>query len=132
MQLIHMIQLNKNEFPTLFAIAMDYLPIQALSVPCEHVFSSVKETDTSKCNQIHPVLMEALQTLKFSFKKDRQSISFTDGWKTMKAEMREAQKPRKGKGDLLDELVTGDHQATTDALLRLFDDLDNSESESEN
>jgi hypothetical protein len=58
---------------------MDYLPIQALSVPCEHVFSSAKETDTLKHNQIHPTLMKALQTLKFSLKKDWQSISFTDG-----------------------------------------------------
>jgi len=119
-----MIQLNKNEFPTLFVITIDYLPIQALSVPCEHIFSSVKETDTLKHNQIHPVLMEALQTLKFSLKKDQQSISFTDGWKTTKAKMREAQKPCKGKENLLDQLVTEDHQATTNALLRLFDKLD--------
>ncbi|KAH9953834.1 hypothetical protein BC827DRAFT_1101962, partial [Russula dissimulans] len=64
---------------TLFAITMDYLLIQASSVPCEHVFSSVKETNTLKCNQINPMLMEVLQTLKFSLKKDRGSISFTDG-----------------------------------------------------
>ena len=53
----------------LFAIAMDYLPIQATSVPCERVFSSAKETDTAKRNRMSPVLMEALQLLKFMLKK---------------------------------------------------------------
>jgi hAT family C-terminal dimerisation region len=114
-----MIQLNRHEFPTLFAIALDYLPIQASSVPCERVFSSAKETDTSKRNRIHPALMEALQTLKFSLKKDRKSISFTDGWKTTKAQMRGA---RKTKGDLLNQLVAGGLEASTDALLTLLDD----------
>jgi hypothetical protein len=115
-----MIQINRSEFPTLFAIAMDYLPIQASSVPCERVFSSAKETDTPKRNRIHPMLMEALQMLKFSLKKDRQSISFTDGWKTAEAEMMETQ--RVTEEDLLARLLTGDHQATTDALLKIFDD----------
>jgi hypothetical protein len=76
--LIETIQINKMEFPTLFAIALDYLPIQASSVPCERVFSSAKETNTVKHNRIHPVLMEALQTLKFSLKKER--FNFTSGW----------------------------------------------------
>jgi hypothetical protein len=98
---------------------MDYLPIQASSVPCERVFSSAKETDTLKRNRMHPMLMEVLQTLKFSLKKDRRSISFTDGWKTAKVEMMEAQKTKE---DLLAQLLTGDRQATTDALLKAFDD----------
>jgi hypothetical protein len=114
------IQINRSKFPTLFAIAMDYLPIQVSSVPCERVFSSAKETDTLKRNRIHPMLMEVLQTLKFLLKKDRRSISFTDGWKTAKVEMMEAQKTTKE--DLLVQLLTGDRQATTDALLKVFDD----------
>jgi hypothetical protein len=114
-----MIQINRSEFSTLFAIAIDYLPIQALSVPCERVFSSAKETNTVKRNQIYPMLMEALQMLKFSLKKDRQSISFTDGWKTAKVEMMPAQKATKE--DLLAQLLTGDCQATTDALLNVLD-----------
>jgi hAT family C-terminal dimerisation region len=114
-----MIQINRSEFPTLFAIALDYLPIQASAVPCERVFSSAKETDTLKRNRIHPMLMEVLQTLKFSLKKDRGSISFTEGWKTARAEM-EAQK--RGKDDMLVELLTGDRQTTTDMLLNIFDD----------
>lgn len=114
------LQINRSEFPTLFAIAMDYLPIQASAVPCERVFSSAKETDTSKHNRIHPMLMEALQMLKFSLKKDRQSISFTDGWKTAKSEMMEAKKFTKE--DLLAQLLTGDRQTTTDTLINALDD----------
>ena len=73
------------EFPTLFAIAMDYLPIQATSVPCERVFSSARESDTAKRNRMSPLLMEALQLLKFSLKKQR--LNFTEGWKTSEALM---------------------------------------------
>src|SRR5229473_6615582 len=119
--LIGTIQINKVEFPTLFGIALDYLPIQASSVPCERVFLSAKETDTLKRNRIHPVLMEALQTLKFSLKKER--FNFTGGWQTALSEM-------KGKGsagttkDLLAHLLTRDRQATTDALLHALSDSD--------
>jgi hypothetical protein len=42
---------------------MDYLPIQASSVPCEQAFSLSAETDTAQRNWISPVLMEALQML---------------------------------------------------------------------
>jgi len=33
--------------------------------------------DTKRCNRIHPVLMEALQMVKFSLKNDR--LNFTEG-----------------------------------------------------
>jgi hypothetical protein len=49
---------------------MDYLPIQASAVPCEQVFSSSSKTYMKKCNHISPVLMEALQMVKFSVKKE--------------------------------------------------------------
>jgi hypothetical protein len=71
-------QLNKSTFPTLFAMAMDYLPIQALSVPCARVFSSSTESDTKYHNCMSPVLMEALQMLKFTFKKE--CLNFTLAW----------------------------------------------------
>ena len=54
---------------------MDYLPIQASSVPAEHAFSSSAETDTSRRNRISPVLMEALQMLKFALHQD--AMDFT-------------------------------------------------------
>src|SRR6266581_1081419 len=103
MVLIGTIQINKAEFPTLFSIAMDYLPIQASSVPCERVFSSAKETDTLKRNRIHPVLMEALQTLKFSLKKER--FNFTSGWQTALSDMKRTGKTRTTK-DLLAHLLS--------------------------
>ena len=127
--LIGTIQINKAEFPTLFGIALDYLPIQASSVPCERVFSSAKETDTLKHNRIHPVLMEALQTLKFSLKKER--FNFTGSWQTALSEM-------KGKGnagttkDLLAHLLTRDRQATTNALLHVLSDSDDEEDNDDN
>jgi hypothetical protein len=44
---------------------MDYLPVQASAVPSEHVFSSSAQTDTARRNRIKPLLMEALQMLKY-------------------------------------------------------------------
>ena len=70
---------------------MDYLPIQASAVPCERVFSSSAETDTKKHNRIKPVLMEALQMLKFSLKKQR--LDFTGGWITSENEMSKKNDP---------------------------------------
>lgn len=52
-------------------MAMDVLPIQASSVPCERVFSSSKETITPRRNRISAELMESLQLLKFSVKNGR-------------------------------------------------------------
>ena len=64
---------------------MDYLPIQALSVPCEWAFSSSAETDTTWRNQISPVLMEALQMLKHTF--NSSSIDFTADLLTAESEL---------------------------------------------
>jgi hypothetical protein len=47
-------------------------------VLCERVFSSGKETMTPRRNRISAELMEALQLLKFSFKKGRE-LNFTVG-----------------------------------------------------
>lgn len=56
---------------------MDYLPIQSSAVPYEHIFSSNADTDMCKHNQINPILMEALQMLKFALKK--KCLNFTCG-----------------------------------------------------
>ncbi|KAJ6537028.1 hypothetical protein B0H19DRAFT_1079405 [Mycena capillaripes] len=61
-----------------FLLFADYAPIQATSVPSERVFSLSAETDTKRRNRISPVLMEALQMLKFSYKKSR--LNFMADW----------------------------------------------------
>ena len=55
---------------------MDYLPIQASSVLAERTFSSSAETDTSCRNRISPVLMKALQMLKFALHQDAMDFMF--------------------------------------------------------
>ena len=59
---------------------MDLIPVQATSVPCEHVFSGSKETTTARRNHLAPKIMEALQILKFQAKYKRE-LSFTEGLK---------------------------------------------------
>ena len=92
-------QVNSTVFPTLFAMAMDYLPIPASAVPCERVFSSSAETDTKKRNRVSPLLMEALQMVKFHLKKER--LNFTKTWMTDQKEMMEDEPEE----DLLDKLL---------------------------
>lgn len=65
-------------FPTIYSIAMDYIPVQASAVPCERVFSSSKETYTKKRNRLNPLMMEILQILKFLLKKER--LDSTKDW----------------------------------------------------
>jgi hypothetical protein len=76
----HIAGLTERPFPTLFAMAMDYLPIQASAVPCERIFSSSAKTDTKRRNCISPPLMEALQMLKSYLKKEH--LNFTAAWMT--------------------------------------------------
>jgi hAT family C-terminal dimerisation region len=101
---------------------MDYLPIQATSVPCERVFSSAKDTDTAKRNRISPALMEALQMLKFSLKKER--LNFMDGWPTSEVAMGGVLKQA---GDL-NTLFTDDPDTALDKLLNNLGTYDSLES----
>lgn len=87
----------------LFAMSMDYLPIQASAVPCERIFSSSAETDTKRRNRIKPELMEALQMLKCALKKDR--LDFTTGWTTAEQLMCDTPQASAAGGDLLSELL---------------------------
>jgi len=96
-------------------MAMDYLPIQASAVPCERIFSSSAETDTKKRNRISPLLMEALQMLKFYLKKER--LNFTESWVTSESQMTEDD-PDQGR-DLLDNLLKDvGVQDTLDSIMR--------------
>jgi hypothetical protein len=114
-----MSQLNETTFPTLFMIAMDYLPIQASAVPSERVFSSSSETDTKKRNRIHPILMEALQMLKFALKKER--LNFMQGWITSESLMCD----REPEGDLLSLLLREeDAEDVLDQIIRDFGEDD--------
>jgi hypothetical protein len=98
---------------------MDYLPIQATSVPCERVFSSAKETDTAKRNRMSPVLMEALQLLKFALKKQR--LDFINGWATPEVAMSGVSIPDL---DPLGALFGGDSDAVMDNILKDFSTYD--------
>lgn len=111
-------QVNSTSFPTLFAMAMDFLPIQATAVPCERVFSSSAETDTKRRNRISPLLMEALQMLKFTLKKNR--LDFTADWITQEKDLR-VDDPD---DDLLRTVLDGNSQ---DALDRILTSISNSE-----
>src|SRR5258707_7196918 len=79
------LQSNRLTHPTIFAITMDYLPIQASSVPCKRVFSPSTVMDTKWRNHINPDLMEVLQVLKFQLKKER--LDFMAGWSTEEKQM---------------------------------------------
>jgi hypothetical protein len=72
------LQENQLCYPTIFALAIDIIPIQGSAVPCECVFSSAKETMMAQHSRISPELMEALQMLKFSIWKG-QDLNFTVG-----------------------------------------------------
>ena len=91
---------------------MDFLPVQEISVPCKWVFSSVKETDTAKQNWISPVLMEALQLLKFSLKKER--LDFMAGWAMPESAMDGTPKPN---CDLLNNLIVGNPKTAMEDIL---------------
>ena len=52
-------------------MALDVLPVQASSVPCEKAFSLSKETTTARHSKLDPLLMEILKMLKYMFCKER-------------------------------------------------------------
>jgi hypothetical protein len=108
-------KVNSSSFPTLFAMAMDYLPIQSTSVPCERVFSSSAETDTRRRNRINPLLMEALQMLKFYLKKKR--LNFTKGWMTSESEMTEDVPDTLG---LVADLLQGNFDVNVEKLIEVI------------
>jgi hypothetical protein len=105
-------------FPTLFAIAMDYLLIQPSAVPCERIFSSSTETDTKKRNCINPLLMEALQILKFHLKKER--LNFIEGWAVIESQLIEDDPD----GDLLYHLLSDSGYGAMENAIRSINEYD--------
>ncbi|KAJ7478434.1 hypothetical protein FB451DRAFT_1131681 [Mycena latifolia] len=71
---------GRMTWPKIFCLFADYTPIQAASVPSEQVFSSSVETDTTRRNCTNALLMEALQMLKFNFKRAR--LNFMAEWQS--------------------------------------------------
>jgi hypothetical protein len=113
-------QLSESTHPTFFEVSLDFLPIQASAVPSERVFSSSGETDTKKRNRINPVLMEALQMLKFALKQSR--LDFTKNWVTPESFLRD-QEPDLDE-DLLADLLALDSEDAIDRIIYDFGDDD--------
>ena len=65
----------------LFQMALDYMPTQATSVPCESVFSQAGNTDTPHRSSITDDMFESLQVLKYLIHRDR--LSFTQHLQSM-------------------------------------------------
>ncbi|PPR04216.1 hypothetical protein CVT24_013300 [Panaeolus cyanescens] len=89
LDLIRYWQERKYQYPLLFKLALDVLPIQASAVPSERVFSSSKETDTLRRANLGQVRMEQLQILKYRFRNNRNDtrLSFTEGLTCSKKEL---------------------------------------------
>ena len=57
-------------FPTLARIALDVLPAQASSVPCEHLFSGSKQIATDHRACLGPTVFEELVIMKSAWGPD--------------------------------------------------------------
>jgi hypothetical protein len=119
-------QSNELTLPTFFDISLDYLPIQSSAVPSERVFSSSAETDTKKRNRINPILMEALQMLKFAAKKTR--LDFTHGWITEDSLMQECEPDEV---DLLAALFGAESEDVMDRIIQCFGDDEDDDDDDE-
>jgi len=53
-------------------MALDYLPIQGSSMPCERTFSDAGLTDTKRRSRLLPENFGSIQIVKNKFKKDRR------------------------------------------------------------
>ncbi len=55
-------------FPTLAHIALDVLPSQASSVPCERIFSGTKQIADDRRSRIGPIIFEELTIMKSAWR----------------------------------------------------------------
>ena len=94
-------------------MAMDYLPNQATSVPCERVFSLAALTDVPRRSRIKPELMEALQMVKFSLRRER--FNMMSYWNTPDLMMKSLTS-----GDQSTVILGGDPHASDRALESLI------------
>jgi hAT family C-terminal dimerisation region len=70
-------------YPTLRRIAIDYLPCQASSVPCERLFSAGDEIATKRHAQLGAARFEELQVMKFAW---RNNIGDLAAWNSAQVE----------------------------------------------
>lgn len=61
-------QNHADVYPTLARIALDVLPSQASSVPCERLFSGTKQTATDRRARLGPVVFEQLTIMDSAWK----------------------------------------------------------------
>ena len=73
---------SEKVYPLMFKVALDILPAQASSVPCERIFSSSKETCTLRRNILSAALLEVRQVLKHLYKQER--LDFMSQWVSRK------------------------------------------------
>ena len=104
-------ELEQDWYPTIFWMAMDYLPVQPSSLPCKQVFSSSGLTDTQQCNRVNCILMEALQILKFSFKKECPNLKW---WTMLQQEMLY----NEDSSQILATAIPGHDSGTVDEVLK--------------
>ena len=71
-------QESEKRYPLLFKVALDVLPVQASAVPCERIFSSSKETCTTRRSLLSASLLEILQVLKQLYREKR--LDFASHW----------------------------------------------------
>lgn len=77
------LQDNGRTYPTLRRVAIDYLPCQASSVPCEHLLSTGGEIATKRCAQLGALYFKELQVMKFAW---RNNIGDLAAWNSAQAE----------------------------------------------
>ena len=75
--------MKQHQYPIIFKIALDILPIPASAVPSEEAFSSARWTTSWECNRLSPDLIRSLQLLKhhnrsLSQLEDRSLWAYTE------------------------------------------------------
>jgi hypothetical protein len=69
------IQDNGHRYPTLRRVALDFLPCQASSVPCERLFSGGGEIATKRQARLGTTQFEELQMMKFAWRGNTGNLT---------------------------------------------------------
>ncbi|KIL56399.1 hypothetical protein M378DRAFT_188574 [Amanita muscaria Koide BX008] len=76
-------QHHQSRYPTLALIALDILPCQASSVPCERLFSASKQVATDRRARLGQQRYEEIQLMKFAWKEDVVDLA---AWNSVEVE----------------------------------------------